>query len=299
LSRPPDLTDDALAHAVHDGWEIDVASIEYLPVGFGSHHWAVVDRAGTRWFVSVDEGSSDDSLRAALATAVALRAAGLAFVAAPVPTVTGEPLLACGRFAVACYAHLQGESPAWGDPPPDWGTAILAMLVALHGADVVARADDFVIPHRDALVDLDVPNAGPYSGPTAALLAHRGHDIRDALARYDALVAHAHEQSRRVVTHGEPHPGNTIRTTSGWMLVDWDTVLIAPPERDLWDLEPLWRVYEDATGVTLQASLLELYRLGWELKDLALYVARFRGPHNGNDDDAKSWEGANKSASRL
>ena len=33
-----------------------------------------------------------------------------------------------------------------------------------------------------------------------------------------------------VVTHGEPHVGNAIRTEAGWMLVDWDTTLLAPPE---------------------------------------------------------------------
>ncbi len=34
-----------------------------------------------------------------------------------------------------------------------------------------------------------------------------------------------------VLTHGEPHPGNTLMTNGGWVVVDWDTTLIA--ERDL------------------------------------------------------------------
>jgi aminoglycoside phosphotransferase (APT) family kinase protein len=37
-----------------------------------------------------------------------------------------------------------------------------------------------------------------------------------------------------VVTHGEPHRGNVIRDPRGGVyLVDWDTTLIAPRERDL------------------------------------------------------------------
>ncbi|WP_432843998.1 phosphotransferase family protein [Dactylosporangium sp. CA-092794] len=36
-----------------------------------------------------------------------------------------------------------------------------------------------------------------------------------------------------VLTHGEPHPGNTMRTGGGWLLIDWDTALLAAPERDL------------------------------------------------------------------
>jgi thiamine kinase-like enzyme len=37
-----------------------------------------------------------------------------------------------------------------------------------------------------------------------------------------------------VVTHGEPHPANVIRTPGGLKLIDWDTVQLAPAERDLW-----------------------------------------------------------------
>jgi aminoglycoside phosphotransferase (APT) family kinase protein len=44
--------------------------------------------------------------------------------------------------------------------------------------------------------------------------------------------------SDEVLTHGEPHPGNLIQVGSRWMLVDWDTTLVAPPERDLWLLDP-------------------------------------------------------------
>ncbi|MPZ79263.1 MAG: phosphotransferase [Actinophytocola sp.] len=36
--------------------------------------------------------------------------------------------------------------------------------------------------------------------------------------------------------HGEPHRGNTITTPNGVVLIDWDTTLIAAPERDLWAL---------------------------------------------------------------
>src|SRR5215471_7832589 len=101
LSRPRDLTDDALARTLRRGWCIDVTSIKYLPVGFGSHHWAVVDDDGTRWFVTVDENPPCESLCSALATAVALRRAGLTFVVAPVPTSAGDPALVLGNFVVA------------------------------------------------------------------------------------------------------------------------------------------------------------------------------------------------------
>jgi aminoglycoside phosphotransferase (APT) family kinase protein len=38
----------------------------------------------------------------------------------------------------------------------------------------------------------------------------------------------------RVLTHGEPHGANVLLGEGGLSLVDWDTVGIAEPERDLW-----------------------------------------------------------------
>jgi hypothetical protein len=90
--------------------------MSYLPVGWGNHHWDVHDRAGMRWFVTVDElenkrVSGDESvadgfarLRASLRTAVALRNADCEFVVAPLPARDGEPAVRLGeRFAVAVY----------------------------------------------------------------------------------------------------------------------------------------------------------------------------------------------------
>jgi len=116
------------------------------------------------------------------------------------------------------------------------------------------------------------------------------------LARYDDLVAAARARpDRNVLTHGEPHPGNTMLTAGGWRLIDWDTVLIAPPERDLWSLDPgdgsVLGAYAEATGVTPVPGLLELYRLGWDVKDMAYDTARLLRPHTGTVDDAKTWEG--------
>ena len=71
-------------------------------------------------------------------------------------------------------------------------------------------------------------------------------------------------------------------TGDGWVLIDSDTALIAPPERDLWDLDPgdgsILEAYASATGTSPQPSLLGLYRLRWDLAEIAVNVSRFRPP---------------------
>ena len=105
------------------------------------------------------------------------------------------------------------------------------------------------------------------------------------------------------LTHGEPHPGNTMLTPGGWVLVDWDTVLLAPPERDLWILEPgvgsVIVAYADATRTAPRPSTLELYRIRWDLADIAAYVCRFQADHAGGPDDEKSWDALCSLVERL
>jgi spectinomycin phosphotransferase len=53
-------------------------------------------------------------------------------------------------------------------------------------------------------------------------------------------------------------------------LVDWDTVALAPADRDL------WFVTGDRTS---------RYALRWPVEDLALFAQTFRAPHRATKDD--------------
>ena len=117
-------------------------------------------------------------------------------------------------------------------------------------------------------------------------------------AAYDALaVAVRDADVRWVVTHGEPHPGNVIWTGDDtFVLVDWDTVAVAPAERDLWDLGPLndgeWRAYTSSSGcAAVRPDALELYRLRWTLDEIAYYVDLFRSKHDDDRNTRVAWSG--------
>jgi spectinomycin phosphotransferase/16S rRNA (guanine(1405)-N(7))-methyltransferase len=246
-----------------------------------------------------------------------------------VPTRAGAPVTRAGdRFAAAVYPFLTGQSFAWDEFPAAHRRAVLDLVVRTHSAPAaVARtalADDFAVPYRAELeyacgpaggdpasrdpasgnpaggvaagaASSDVTVCGPYTRPAAELIRREGPLIRRLLARYDDLAWPLRRQlSGAVLTHGEPHPGNTMLTADGWVLIDWDTALLAPPERDLWDLDPgdgtILAAYAQATGITPRPAILDLYRLRWDLTDLALDVSRFRRPHTGTPDDQQSWD---------
>ena len=317
LTPPDGLPGAALVSALGRSWDMAVTSLEYRAVGWGSHHWDVTDASGARWFVTLDElenkclsaseplAAGFTRLRAALAAAIDLRACGRTFVVAPVPARDGEPLARVNnRFAVAVYPFADGQSFDSDEFSPAHRLTMLGLLLDVHTAPPAASrhalADDFAVPHRDELEAAPAPagevtDCGPYARATSRLIQQHAAPLQRLLERYDALVLQARAAGlRTVLTHGEPHPGNTMLTADGWVLIDWDTALVAPPERDLWDLDPgdgsILQAYATATGATPRPSLLDLYRLRWDIADIAVDVARFRRPHTGSIDDDKSWE---------
>ncbi|MDR2986180.1 MAG: phosphotransferase [Nocardiopsaceae bacterium] len=319
LTPPDGLSDELLVATLASNWGLVVAAIDYRAVGFGSHHWEIADAAGTRWFVTVDElrrkrqsrGETLESVlerqRHALATAVELRELGCKFVVAPVASRDDAPVvLVADEFTVSLYPFVEGKSFGWGERiSQEHLHAVLDMVVAVHAAPVASRslalADTYAIQSRDQLeLALDGPGeiphiSGPYTGPMTKLLGRNRAAIRVLLDRYDELVSLARSSpSRSVLTHGEPHPGNTMLTEDGWRLIDWDTVLLAPPERDLWMVDPgdgsVFASYAASTGVEPAGALLELYRTRWDLTDLAIEVSRFLQPHKGTDEDQKAWQ---------
>jgi hypothetical protein len=93
------------------------------------------------------------------------------------------------------------------------------MVVRLHAAPAHLRrraaVDDLAVRKRDSLrAGLDgapAAAAGPYADRAARLVADRAGAIRAVLAHFDDLVARA-DLGRAVLTHGEPHAGNTLRS---------------------------------------------------------------------------------------
>jgi spectinomycin phosphotransferase len=310
--------------ALDEGWDIRPESSVYVPEGGGSHHWKVTDSAGGAYFVTVDDlderdwlGKTRDDVyegaSRALGTAAALRGrAGLRFVVAPLTAADGGVVRRLGpRYAVSVYPFLEGMSYTFGPYPSTalrW--AALDMVAALHQATAwvadVAPLREVAVGHREGLnAFLHDPakawDGGPFSEGAQQLFAEHWAELADVVAGFDHLVERITPGADGlVVTHGEPHPANVMRVSDGVVLIDWDTVGLAPPERDLWlvveegsgDTER----YEAVTGRRINPAAMVLYRLRWYLDDIASAVRLFRHAHDRTPDTERWWE---ELASRL
>lgn len=310
--RPRNLDDARLSDLLTQNWGFAATDLRYAPVGYGSHHWVATMVGGERCFVTVDELPAKGRLqrlgrlRAAMRSAVALHEdGGLEFVVAPLRALDGDVVAICDdAFAVAVLPFIDGRPWSNGNDSNDAGSAVLSGLLArLHDATACAAPyaarDDLEVEARtdleNALDRLDERwDAGPYAVGCRDLLAAAATEVRGRLKVYGRLAAACRARAEPVVlTHGEPKPDNLLATAAGPALVDWDTALLAPAVRDLWwlaadDSAALDR-YAAGTGPTVHPDDIALYRLRWDLTDIALLVRKLRGPHVRDADTDVAW----------
>ena len=316
FTRPVDVDDADLSTVLAREWDINAETLDYIAVGFGSHHWRATTPPND-WFVTVDDllakrreanetlQATTDRLVGALTTASALHEAGFAFVVAPLRTNSGQVACALGdRYVVAVYPFVSGRTYDYGSySDAAHRDAVIGNIAALHRAPISCRraatTETFAIARRAELFacysHLDGAwDCGPFADPARRLLAQHADALSRVFDKYDTMAT---EVSRRadhfVLTHGEPHPANTITTEAGVLLVDWDTTMLAPPERDLWGLigeDPsVADQYEALTGTPVSNVAVEFYRRAWDLSEIAIYISDFRRPHERTEDMSEAW----------
>jgi spectinomycin phosphotransferase len=316
VRAPPEHFDERkLLAALAGHWGLHPEAMEYLTVGAGGYHWVVRDTTTThqRHFLTVDDLDQKNflgekrtaaftGLHAALRTAGALRdRAGLEFVVAPIATNAGEPVVRIDeRYAVAVYPYLEARPcRGWKFEAASERADAIRVLVAMHAAtpvvQSVALSRGLGVPGRRgleaAMREVDRPwSGGPFAEPAREQFVLHAAGLTRQLGAFDDLTRTVRAANHApVITHGEPKANNFIRTPDDrLLLIDWDTVAVSLPERDLWmvatDTGEELALYTAATGRAVDPVALELYRLRWDLADLAAYTSVCRSEHLLNAD---------------
>jgi spectinomycin phosphotransferase len=296
MREPPTFVDDAdVLGVVSDGWLAELDAIEYLPVGFGAHHW-VARQAGTpRLFVTLDalgRRHTADSLEAAYAGAAALASGGLEFVLAPVASRSGRFTAPLAGHALSCTPWRDGIAGTGPIADVALARCNAAALARLHAAKL-----ERPIPTWRPLVGpglADTPadltrtswSTGPFGEPARAAIRQRLGAIEHWTAAYHRLADRARSRPW-VPTHGEPHTANQLITSDGVLFVDWESLARAPRERDLRPLSDSG--YADL--VDPDPAMIEMFDLEWRLDEISGYATWFAHSHTGNSDDQVAFKG--------
>ena len=242
LGPPTELSDLEVLHIVRAAWDHTATGVEHLSVGFGAHHWRVDGGGGPSLFATYDRFGtrhSVDSLTAAYAGAMRLADAGLEFVLAPLRTRSGGVMVPAAEGALSCTPWV--DAAVVGDgavDDADVAAANIADLARLHAADPPAGLPGWSpvvepdVGDRLAVLVANAWTTGPYGEAARGAVAGRLTAITEWTGRY-LVLAEAATDRRWVVTHGETHTRNQLMTRDGIRFVDWESLKLAPRERDL------------------------------------------------------------------
>lgn len=296
---PPSPTAADVLAAVRRSWLPAADTVQYVPRGFGAHHWQVAGPGdGPGLFVTLDPARAGRDLRSfaeAYRATAALAAGGTPGILASLPTRTdGVFVTPLGDGVLSATPWCEGHNPT---PEEARGPRHLAglreIVAALHASPVPEGIPVWAPPYGVLGVHRILDRAGstwdegPYGERARAAILAAGEGLVAAAGRFESLRDSA--RSRRadwVPTHGEVHDRNQMVTPDGILLVDWESLALAPPERDSRDLPPHARA-----GLGEDPRMHEMFALEWTLSELEEYARWFSGPHGDTEDDGIALRG--------
>ncbi|MEO6512196.1 MAG: phosphotransferase [Nocardioides sp.] len=280
------MTDADVLAAIREHWSTDVDGVEHLPVGFGAHHWSATMRGRPVYFLTLDglSGKHDAaSLEAAYAVASGLMFP-LDFVVAPVPSHGGSLTVPFAGAALSVTPWIVGENP------PQLDLDVVAdMLRRLHAVTPPPGLREWTtvtapsLPMELTALVRTPWEAGPYGERARSAVRGRLDAIEEWSATYHALADLARRRPW-VITHGEPGEHNLMVTVGKTRLVDWETIRLAPAERD-WRTLVEHGLPTDGLDGPWDGAMLELFDLEWRLDEISQYAAWFSTPHTGTASD--------------
>jgi spectinomycin phosphotransferase len=301
VREPPAALDEAgLLDLVRREWDDTIDELQHLPIGFGAHHWAGSAAGRRRLFVTLDRlepKRSAPQLEDAYAAAAALAGSGLEFVLACLPSVRGGFTVPFGGAAVSATPWVDGAAGDGSFSDSDEAARCAVQLARLHDSTPPSRT-----PVWRPLVARSFPeelerrlvspwHTGPYGEPARRDLLGKLASIQRWTEDYQALTEVAvGARGSWVATHGEPDTGNQLVTAAQRYLVDWESLKVAPAERDLRLFVDLG-CREALTGRSLDWRMVEMFDLEWRLDEIAQYAAWFAAAHTGSASDAVAYGG--------
>lgn len=249
MLEKPDVPDETLLACLRDHYGLHGAEIAFLPIGndVDTAAYRVVADDGTPYFLKLRGWSRSGRFDATTVTIPRfLHDQGIAQIIAPIETTDRQLWTRLDAFAVILFPFVAGRN-GFASPltdrqwiefgaalkaihsvvvPPSLGAAIPRETYAPHWRDFVralqARIEETVF-------------ADPIAAEMAAFLRAKRDDISRLVARAeqlgDALRARPPEP---VLCHADIHAANVLIDADGALfIVDWDTLIVAPKERDL------------------------------------------------------------------
>jgi len=314
MLKKPDVPDESLRACLRDDFGVRATEITFLPIGndVNTAAYRVIADDATSYFLKLrgwQRSSRFDSMTVTIPRF--LRDQGIPQIIAPIPTRERQLWACLGAFAVILFPFIAGrngfETPLSDHQWGELGTALKAMHTTVLPPSLRTQIpQETYAPHwRDRVTALqaqvqETAFAEPIAAQMAALLRAKRDVISHMVARADALGTVLRARSpAHVLCHADLHAANVLIGTDVTLyIVDWDTLILAPKERDLMfiggGVGGAWNTTQEEAGfyrgyghqTDIDPLALAYYRYERIVEDIAEYGERLLLTQEGGVDRA-------------
>jgi spectinomycin phosphotransferase len=306
MRQRPAVSEAALAAHIEHSYGLRSASLAFLPIGADpdSAIYRLTDLDGRAYFLKLRSGVFDGL---PVEIPDLLRRHGITAAIPPIAGRDGSLWTRFEPFALSLYPFVDGVD---GGVTPladrQWralGAALRKIHTVRQDEPLVRRISrDTFSPEwreavREVLQQADLDGFGELdAAEAAALLRGERKRIAEMLTRAEALATVMRaDPPPAVLCHGDLHARNVLLgADDGLWIVDWDTVVLAPLERDFEQIGGAWGGPREAHLVAeaygrdhLDQTALAYYRYRRIVEDIAVAGRQLLTTHDGGENRAQ------------
>lgn len=312
MLEKPNIQNSEIIACLRDEYGLNISEISFLPIGADMN--TAVFRAdtddGAAYFVKLRGGLFDEMT---IIVPKLLHEQRMPSIIAPLSTRTQELWADLGKYKVAVFPFIEGRDGYETDLLDRHWVELGLAFKALHTAQLPTTITNRIQQEqysdkwrqlvRQFLVRVE---EGPFvdgvAAELAAFLKSRNQEIRALVQRAEDLAGVMQTQATPLVLcHADIHAGNVfIANDQHLYLVDWDTLTMAPKERDLMyvgggqfvnarSAEEEERLFYQGYGQTEANPVgLAYYRYERIVQDIAAYCEQLLLSDEGGEDRPNS-----------
>jgi spectinomycin phosphotransferase len=307
MLEKPDLPDEQLISCLRDDYGLRIVQVAFLPLGndLNTAVYRVVADNARPYFLKLRGGAFDETT---VAIPRLLSDQGMAQIIAPIATSAGQLWARVDAFAVILFPFVAGQNGFEVDVTDRQRVELGAALKRIHTAALPESLrqrlprETYAPYWRDLVRGFqaraeDTAFAEPVAAQLAALLRAKRDVIDDLVQRAEQRASLLQTQSLEyVLCHADIHAANLlIHSNAALYIVDWDTLILAPKERDLMfvgaGLDDVWRsvreqalFYQGYGETEIDPIALAYYRYERIVEDIAAYCEQLLLTDHGGQD---------------